>query len=185
VTSFLDAGGTSVPPPELVAPAGRQGWSGPQDPDGDWTPAFPTADAQVLRAYESSGVRVTLLHARYGAQAEGREVINYLNRIEGGEGWTVTEDGTWRDPRLGAWRRCLLAQRDRRQRVVLYRYTIAGRSTASRLEAKLRQGLSAFAGDRSASILAASAPCRGGCEEAGEGVARFLRDMDHELSRLR
>jgi hypothetical protein len=69
--------------------------------------------------------------------------------------------------------------------VVLYRYTIAGRPIVSRLEAKLRQGLDGFAGNRSASILAASAPCRGPCEKAGEDVVRFLRDVGHEVSRVR
>lgn len=177
--------GASPPPAELVAPPGQHGWSGPGAPDADWTPAFPSADAQVLQAYENGDVQVTMFHALYAAQGEGREVINYFNRIEGREGWTLAGEDRLRDPELGEWRRCMLAKRDGRQRVVLYRYTIAGRPTASRLEAKLRQGLDGFAGNRSASILAASAPCRGPCEKAGEDVVRFLRDVGHEVSRVR
>lgn len=174
---FVGTRGVSASPPELTAPVGQQGWSGPLEPDADWTPAFSTADAQFFRAYQSAGVRVAVFHARYTAQAEGRELITYGNRIEGDEGWNVVEDRHWRDPQLGEWRRCRLARRDGAQRIVLYRYTIAGRQTSRRLEAKLRQGLSAFAADRSASILAASTPCRGDCGKATEDIARFLRDM--------
>jgi len=185
VTPFVGTRGSSSSATELVARAGAHGWRGPLEPDADWAPAFPTADAQVLSAYENGGVRVELFRASYDAQSEAREVINYDNRIEGHEAWTVTEDSDWHDARLGNWRRCLLARRDGRQRIVLYRYTIAGRPTASRLEAKLRQGLSAFTGDRSASILAASAPCRGSCETAAEDVARFLSDMTDQTVKLR
>jgi len=129
VTPFVGTRGSSSSATELVARAGAHGWRGPLEPDADWAPAFPTADAQVLSAYENGGVRVELFRASYDAQSEAREVINYDNRIEGHEAWTVTEDSDWHDARLGNWRRCLLARRDGRQRIVLYRYTIAGRPT--------------------------------------------------------
>jgi hypothetical protein len=77
-------------------------------------------------------------------------------------------------PGVGRWRRAVLVNPAGRRRVVLYRYTVAGHVTASRLAAKLWQGLSGLAGDRSASILAASATCADSCEEADDSLVRFL-----------
>jgi EpsI family protein len=128
-------------------------------------------------AYEDGGVRVTLFQAGYSEQADGKEVISYDNRIEGHGGWRLTDDGLLDVAALGRWRRAVLLNPDGRHRIVLYRYAVAGRRTASRLEAKLWQGLSGVAGDRSASILAVSATCRDSCEGAEGNLVRFLTDM--------
>ncbi len=162
----------AVKPPQVV------GWDGPLAADVDWTPTFPSADTQFRAAYEDGGVRVTLFHAVYVAQADGREVISYDNRIEGAEGWILTDDAAVDIPQLGRWRRGLLSSRDGRRRVVFYRYSIAGRSTTSRLEAKLRQGLRGIVGDRSASVFAASTACQGSCDHADVNLTRFLADID-------
>jgi EpsI family protein len=157
-------------------------WNGPLGPDVDWSPTFPSADARYHTAYENGSVRVTLFHAAYAVQADGREVISYDNRIEGHRAWKLAEDVPVEVPGLGRWRRAVLVSRDGRRRVVLYHYTIAGRPTASRLEAKLWQGLSGIAGDQSASILAASATCRGSCRKADDTLVRFLTDMSFAWS---
>jgi len=164
-------------PTQQVAPAGQQGWRGPLAPDVDWRPAPPAADALFLGSYDDGETRVMLFLALYKAQAQGREVIGYGTRIQGDEGWTLAEEDRLRDEELGEWRRAVLARRDGQRRVVLYRYTVAGRPIASRLEAKLWQGLSGLSGDRSASIFAASALCRGSCRKASEDLVRFLRTM--------
>jgi exosortase A len=164
-------------PIELAAPAAPQGWRGPLAPDADWRPASPPADGLVLGSYDDGDTRVTVFQALYRTQTQGREVIGYDTRIQGDEGWTLAEEDRVRDPELGEWRRAVLAKRDGRRRVVFYRYTVAGRPTASRLEAKLRQGLGAFTGDRSASVFAASTPCKDPCGKTGEDLLRFLRAM--------
>ena len=160
-----------------VAPPRVVGWVGPLAADVDWTPTFPSADAQFRAAYEDSGVRVTLFHATYVAQADGREVISYDNRIEGHEGWILADDRAVDMRELGRWRRSLLSSREGRRRVVLYRYTIAGRATGSRLKAKLWQGLSGLAGNRSGSIIAASTICQVSCQEAETSLARFYAKL--------
>jgi len=162
---------------EVPAPAGRFGWTGPMAPDVDWTPAFPSADAVLRVAYEGRNSRITLFRAGYAEQKDGREVINYDNRIQGGEGWTPTQDSATDIPGLGRWRRSMLEDPAGRRRVVLYRYTIAGRPTTSRLEAKIRQGWKGIFGYRSASILAVSMTCGDSCQAADDHLVRFLEDM--------
>jgi EpsI family protein len=154
----------------------EQGWKGPLAADGDWKPSSSPPDAQFLVSYEGEATRVTLFHAFYKTQSQGREVIGYDNRIEG-DGWTLAEEDRLTDSELGEWRRATLTRRDNRRRLIVYRYTVSGRPTVSRIEAKLRPGLSPFTGDRSASILAASAPCGTSCDGAGESVLRLLRSM--------
>jgi exosortase A len=160
-----------------VTPPTVPGWDGPLAPDVDWTPTFRSADAQLRAAYEHGGVRVTLFNAAYVAQEEGKEVIGYDNRIEGDDGWILAGDATVDIPQLGRWRRGLLLSPDERRRVAIYRYTVAGRSTALSLEAKLWQGLSGILGDRSASILVVSTACRESCDGADAALAQFLTDM--------
>jgi len=165
----------SSDPKRLVAPAGEQGWRGPLAPDGHWNPASSPADGQYLVSYDDGTTRITVFHAYYRTQAQGREIIGYDNRIEGDEGWTLAEENRLVHPELGEWRRAILTRRDNRRRIALYRYTVSGRPTASRLEAKLRQGLSPFTGDSSASIFAASTPCGDSCAKAAEVLMRFIK----------
>jgi EpsI family protein len=160
----------------LTPPQALQGWRGPLAADGDWKPTSPPADATFLVAYENQATRVTLFHAFYAAQTQGREVIGYDTRIQGDD-WTLTEEDRVTDPELGEWRRAILTRRDNQRRVILYRYTVGGHPTASKVEAKLRQGLSAFTSDRSASILAASVRCADSCDAAGARAVRLLRSM--------
>ena len=128
------------------------------------------------RFMEESGVRVALFSAAYAEQEDGREVIGYDTRIEGADGWILADDSVVDIPNLGRWRRGQLFNQGGRRRIVLYRYTIANRPTASRLAAKLWQGLSGLAGDRSASVFAVSTPCQGSCDDAGADLVRFLTD---------
>jgi EpsI family protein len=166
------ASGGIEPPEPMTPPQGLQGWRGPLPADGDWKPASAPADATFLVSYEQEAIRVTFFHAFYANQAQGREVIGYDSRIQG-EDWTLTEEDCVTDPSLGEWRRATLTRHDTR-RVVLYRYVVGGRPTTSKLEAKLRQGLSPFTRDRSASMVAVSARCGQSCDRATGNGARLL-----------
>lgn len=163
-------------PQSLAAPDGQHGWRGPLPADADWRPACAPPDGELLASYEDGQTRVTVFGAFYKTQSQGREVVGYDTRIEG-EAWTTAEEDRVTDRESGEWRRAVLVKRGGRRRVVLYRYRVGGHPTASRLEAKLRQGLSPFTSDPSAALFAASAPCPDSCEQAEAGLTGFLKAM--------
>lgn len=80
-------------PITLIPPEARNGWQLLSTYSDDWAPAYPTADATIIRSYVKAGHVVHLYIAYFRSQREGHEVVNYNNRVFDGKIWVRVGSG--------------------------------------------------------------------------------------------
>jgi len=144
---------TTMKAPTLTAP-----WQPAPAMQTPWQPVFIGASAKLLQPYRDGRNQVSLFIAYYPNQGQGKEVIQYANRMADDETWkrletkrvALTVDGK---PLTAKLERMKGPSGERR--VAAYWYWIAGHSTADVVQAKLYQVASALgSGDHSAAAIA-------------------------------
>ncbi|MGB5260931.1 MAG: exosortase A, partial [Gammaproteobacteria bacterium] len=176
-----------VPPVDeqlLQLPGDRSGWLGQADASDSWQPVY--RGAIPLRGiYRKDGGSVHLFVGYYPHQTQGAELINELNRIANKESWQVSrtaiigpEQGS--PDMIEAELESLYAN----QRLVWYRYRVAGRYTTSAYVAKLLQVAGLLSGKADASIIAVATDMHNDIRAARERLADFVVSMDEPLARI-
>jgi EpsI family protein len=154
------------------------GWQGPMEAASGWSPKFDQADVVSHSAYERDGKRVEVYVNWYASQTQGREVVGYGNRVEGG--WAARQLGVRKlELDRGAVpgvQEIMIASRNGTRRLVWYWYQIGDRAETSRVRAKLVGGWQALQGQRGAGLIAVSAACESDCEAAREALNGLLQN---------
>lgn len=168
------AGGVSVPP--VAFPPVLDGWTYAGPWAGPDLPHYVGADRVGAATYRHDGDAVHVYIARYAAQRQGAELINYANSPAGPHA-TVLERHAVRAggaPTVPAVE-LRVRQQGRGQRLLRYRYDVAGWPTTSPLAAKLYQVLGRLRQRSGASVLVLSAACDPDCAAAGAALSAFAR----------
>ena len=168
----------------LELPAGAGGWSGPEITEDRWMPVYHGAITET-RAYRKHGRELYLYVGHYPVQSQGRELINALNRISHQKIWRpvyphgrVTKAGD-----QGVLEQ-LLESASGRQRLVWYRYRVAGWYTTNKYVAKGLQVLGLVTGRPQASVIAVSAGIEDDASETRKLLREFMSVMGQPLTRL-
>lgn len=165
----------------LHLPTVIQGWQ-QKDAMDDWRPVFNGAQ-EIKYVYEKAGKQVTLYVAYYRAQVQGKELINDLNKITDNKAWRSKYSRAhlvaFNDSKV---REQLLIKSGSINKLVWYRYHVAGKNTANLYEAKLLQVVGVFSGQPLAYVMAAATPVLTDADSARKVLAEFFTDVEMFLA---
>jgi len=166
----------TIPSSDRLLPAASAGWSGPvrDDSEGDWLPAYPTADAVQMGTYSNAGQRVIVFTAVYASQAQGRELVGYGNSIAGKA--TIRES---RDTPSG--RELIVAGKSGRQWLLRYFFQIGSHRVHGDLHEQLRYGVATLTGRPLSAVFAFGSPCVPDCATAGATVEKFMLEVSAQI----
>jgi exosortase A len=160
---------TASPPtgPEPVLPARVGTWSLDGDAARDWQPLQPGAAVALGGRYTDGRRELDAWVVYYPRQSGGRQLVGY------GSGVARPDDGRLSGAGAGPGELTLRSPWGA-ERLIRYRYEVAGRVTASRGRAKLYQALGNLGGRPDAYGLMISARCSGdACSEARRALQDF------------
>lgn len=168
------------------SPPVLDGWAGPGLSLSDWRPVFANADEEFLVSYQSkSGGGVTLYHAVYRSQRQGKELRGYGNTVLGAN-YHLQEVGPrniYAGPREIPALEHLAIGVDGRQLLVWSVFAVDGTPDALGLASQLVYGARALLRFPSASVVALAAECRPDCESARNALeAAAVRVLPKLLS---
>lgn len=131
-----------------------------------WRPAFVNADEYAVFNDVRTAPPTELHVVTYLTQEQGKELVQWDNRIADEQSWRLISEETITDERGAQFRKAAIQGTGRRAEV-LYWYAIGDRFTASDSRAKILQVVSFLKGREEASLLAIFYLCpAGSCEYA-------------------
>jgi EpsI family protein len=165
-------------PVVFVAPAGRDGWQGPERDAGDnWKPDFVGDPSQWHVAYQGpAGHNVEMVAIGYSQQAQGQELVNEENSLLGaGPLAPMTEAKVTLDDRSYIE---LVAGDPLGHRTLVWSvYDIGGRPFVTPLLSQLWYGLRSLGGAPYSVMFAFRAACTSNCDGARNTLKSFVRAM--------
>lgn len=170
----------SLPPGALPIATGD--WQGPLPGTATWSPHYVGASGERRAAYESARAaepgRVELYVNSYGAQQQGRELIQYANTLLAPGRWSRSwphETG----PVGGGEPLAAFEARSADDSLWLLAYTfdVAGQRTSHEALAQLSYGLRSIRRPVPSGIVALAVRCNGNCDAARALARAFWDDM--------
>jgi exosortase A len=171
----IQATATLAPPPVLPQAAGE--WRLEGAAAADWQPLQPGTSLTLDGQYRAGAREVDAWVVYYERQATGRELIGYGNRMaRPGDGrLTALQPGELK-----------LVTGKRHDRLIWYRYNVAGQTTTSATQAKLNQLRGNLGGRPSAYGVIFSARCGDpDCADARDTLRAFEAALGGQLPGLR
>ena len=147
---------------------------------GDWTsltrPVFLGPSSEAAAYFSDSDDTVAVYVANYAVQRQGREALYFANRPTGQEGDVMDSARTAvpgpADGKYGFEEYVVAAESNRR--LVWFGVLVAGRNSASSMDAKFNQLRGVLEGRADAQVLVMSTACdSAGCDSARERLERF------------
>jgi EpsI family protein len=146
---------------------------------GPWTgsdlPRYVGADRAGAARYRDGKAAVEVYVARYAAQRQGAELVNFFNSPAGRDATVLARRAVGDGDAPVPAEELRVRQGFYGQRVVWYSYSVAGWHTASPLAAKVYQALGRLRRRTDASVLVLSATCDSDCRSARTALASFAR----------
>lgn len=178
---------SEAPSPLAGLPAAA-GWAAAPQALTHWQPDWRGASDEATLYLEQGADRVMLHAAWYGAQRQGRELINSANRTvqERNPVWRRTSERALTLPDGRPARESLVDARGNHQRLLVWYWNrIDGENAASPFRAKARLALDKLLGQPDAGALVLiAAPYQDSPEEASAVLGRFLAERGPALDRL-
>jgi exosortase A len=150
-----------------------------------WEPHYEGAIDHKMMFQDENNHEVYLYLGLYLEQSQGKELINYSNRISDNNVWYTSNNKVKQhdiDGKLVLEQ--LLEKKDGSRRLVWYWYHVAGRDATNKYEAKALQILGFFQGKQQASVVAIATEVDGELEYARETLDRFIVDTASKLTRV-
>ena len=168
---------------EIVGPVRTLAFSSPEITEwtrsADWQdarrPIFVEPSAEAATWYVKGDVRIGAYVAHYAAQRQGREVVFANNLPAGRTGFVSSRQPTTRvAPGLALpFQELTVNDTQDQRRLVWVGFRIAGKSTATSLEAKALQVAGVLRGRRDAQAVVLTAACDDDCENARLALSDF------------
>jgi EpsI family protein len=171
----------------LSLPPGQKSWSGPGQSTGVWKPRIAGADWERGALYTDGRNKVELFAFYFAKQSQDLEMINFKNRVYDDESWSLNwEEGKTvkvaRGESLSVVSTSIRSSENRR--LVWHWYTIAGRETASRTEAKIYEALALLSGSVEGSYMLVMSTAYQRDSDAAEAVLhQFVADNHEAIER--
>ena len=176
------AAGTEAAPP---LPAAAASWRGPLDAALPWRPGYRGASDERIARYEGDGGVVQLAILSYGAQSQGRELINSEN-VPYDSRWRLLAADAARVPDGSGGARSVQATRVQGapgRLLVWHWYAVGAETTASESVAKLYQAWTTLRGaPGGAALVAIATPEEPDAAAAAARLAAFLEANGRALS---
>ena len=166
---------------KLDLPTSVDDWSGSMTRSDDWVPEFHGAIDHKLH-YDNGNDQVAFYLGYFPVQQQGEELINALNSISNQEIWR-THYPRARLKQAGDLPvlEQLLKNDAGQQRLVWYWYSVAGRDTTSKYEAKLLQVLGLLSGQTQAYVAAVAMDQREQIDQTRNVLRDFVTAMHQPL----
>ena len=163
-------------------PGGMGGWEGPLYAPEDWMPDYSGA-TETKKVYRKAGEEVQVYIGYYSTQSQGRELINDMNRISGGENW---QSGPPRSLQINSQPvlEQLLENKSHNKLLVWHWYVVAGRIVTDPYRAKVLQVLGKMTGRPQAAVLAVATASSEQADAARDRLSRFVTVMQQPLNNL-
>jgi len=165
--------------PDLPAPAGRLGWTGPLvSLDADWEPLFVGEHAQRRAAYRQAPTArsVEVFAIGYARQAQGQELVNEGNSLLGHRGLSAVAGGL-ASVEGQMYRELTVVDGNGRRSLIWSIYDIGGRTFVTPLYSQLWYALRSFSGSPNSELFAFSATCEPSCGRARADLQSFVQAM--------
>lgn len=175
--------GSRVIATDLRAPAGAEGWHGPEETSDDWRPHFESPAEEIRQVYSKGEDRVQFFAAVYGRQRQRAELISALNRVYDPKGWRRTEERVRDLPIDHRVVRVIETDLSRvgpvggeRHRLAWHWYVVAGEPTTNAYVAKILELKALLMGRRDPSMaIAIAADYAARPEQAAAVLEDYLR----------
>jgi exosortase A len=172
-------------PAVIAFPQGPAGWSLAEVQDDGWAPAFHGAHDFRANFTNPDGRTVYLYLGLYTQQAQGKELINDLNRISDNKGWRLNyREATRYNAGQQQLFEQLLENGDGGQRLVWYWYRVAGHNTSNKYQAKALQLMGLLQRKNRAAVVAIATDLEADSETTRNMLKQFLHDMGGYVERV-
>lgn len=165
---------------DIALPRGQDAWSGPEESRNAWRPQVIGADFKLHGRYASGGHEVDVYVFYYARQEQGLEMINSQNQFYDRKLWHLTQETRQAVALQGEGMLKVIAtdiRSSQNKRLVWHWYSVSGRTTASRIGAKLYDAWAYLNGENGNSYMVAISTGYYSDREAAEQVLRnFVRD---------
>ena len=176
------ANATAGPANLVSLPLATGTWQGPLPPAQQWQPSYVGADAKRRAAYASADGTVEVYINAYGEQRQGRELVNFGNKLlapgEWHRAWPETLETLSSQPPLVSFE---ARSGDGSLWLVAYTFEVGGWVTVSEPLAQLGYGVRSFLGPAPSGMVALASRCIDTCEAARSRVSRFWGDSSASL----
>ena len=149
-------------------------WQGPLPTSHGWQPAFKgSADATSV-SYRGESRQIEVYANVYANQSQGRELVHYGNRVEGG--LPAELRGTVRGMNA------MVVHSGPDRIAVLYSYRVGGLTIRRPAVAQVSYGLLRLIGRPAAGVIAVGVRCSGDCLDEFALLSRFWDELGSRLS---
>ena len=180
----ISSSNTSAEAIEIVFPAGKFGWIGPQESHWGWLPEFVSPAAEQVAEYRLESDIVLVYANVYLTQEQDRELI-YLSNDLDGDWRTLSNNGDLSESvylddgsEYGQFR----ASNFVGNWLIWYRYQNGDEFDASAGQAKISQAIETLKGNPDAGIVAFATPCRDQCDVASDRMAAFVEQVGYSIN---